>query len=280
MMQAVEGSPPASAQKGLKSTLRAQGYFMACVCKPEGDLEIAYAEDGAHRTMGTVVDVSALSSTVARLLIATDDSLDYHSGQFVNLVLPDRLSRSYSLASVSGLDTFLEFHIAYVPHGRMSGWVHEEARAGDRLEIHGPLGDCYYLPDQPEQPLFLLGTGTGLAPLYGIARDALEQGHTGPIHLFHGGLSREYLYLVEELRELDRHHGLFRYHPCTFEGDAEHDIQLGYIDDVALKEFDTLAGWRIFLCGDPQRVRRMQRKTFLAGASLDDIYSDSFVPSV
>ena len=110
-MQAVEGSPPASAQKGLKSTMRAQGYFMACVCKPEGDLDIAYAEGGAHRTMGTVVDVCALSSTGARVLIATDDSRDYPSGRFVNLVRPVGLSRVYWLALGPALRKILLTHV-------------------------------------------------------------------------------------------------------------------------------------------------------------------------
>ena len=48
----------------------------------------------------------------------------------------------------------------------------------------------------------LAGAGTGLAPLYGIARDALAQGHTGPVWLFHGGVDLRGLYLAEELKAL------------------------------------------------------------------------------
>ena len=92
-------------------------------------------------------------------------------------------------------------------------------------------------------------------------------------------MTRDALYLVEQLRETARNHVQFHYHPCTFEGDGEHDVHLGYIDDVALSEIPNLKGWRIFICGDPQRVRRMKRRAFLAGANLDDILSDSFVPS-
>ena len=35
LIQATEGDVPPEAQTGLKDTLKAQGYFMACSCKPE-----------------------------------------------------------------------------------------------------------------------------------------------------------------------------------------------------------------------------------------------------
>ena len=38
LMRAVEGAVPLAAQQGLKETLRAQNYFLACVCKPTNDL--------------------------------------------------------------------------------------------------------------------------------------------------------------------------------------------------------------------------------------------------
>jgi len=37
-----------------------------------------------------------------------------------------------------------------------------------------------------------------------------------------------------------------------------------------------LKGWRVFLCGVPEMVKGMQRSTFMAGASMHDIYADPF----
>jgi ferredoxin-NADP reductase len=63
----------------------------------------------------------------------------------------------------------------------------------------------------------LAGTGTGLAPLLGIARDALARGHRGPIVLHHGARSRAGLYADAEVRELARRHPTLEVAPCVLE---------------------------------------------------------------
>ena len=40
------------------------------------------------------------------------------------------------------------------------------------------------------------------------------------------------------------------------------------------------SGVRAFVCGAPDVVQLLKKKLFLAGASLRDILSDAFVPSV
>ena len=203
----------------------------------------------------------------------------YFPGQFVNFVRADGLVRSFSLASVPALDDHLEFHVALVDGGQMSGWLHHEAEEGTPLALMGPLGNCFYTPGKPEQPLFLLGTGTGLAPLYAILRDALHQGHTGPIHLFHGALAARDLYLSEELRAMSDASENFFYHPCVRDEVGEDCVTQGAVDAVALATVPNLKGWKVFLCGNPDLVKQVQRKTFMAGASMQDIHADAFLPA-
>lgn len=277
-MRVVEGDVPAASQIGLRDTQIAQGLFLCCVCRPKTDLEVAPDESAGARVTGRVTSVEPLNGTVLRLRIAVEDPFDYVAGQFVNFVRSEDLVRSYSIASVQGVDAELEFHIGIVPGGRMSGWIHHEAQPGDALEIMGPLGGCFYTQGRPEQPLILFGTGTGLAPLYGILRDALSKDHSGEIHLFHGSLSEAGLYLVGELRRLSAAHENFRYYPCILDGEAQ-GLLTGSVDKIALETLPNLKGWRVYLCGDPAMVNAMQRKTFLAGAGLKDIYADAFIPA-
>lgn len=279
LMQCAEGDVPAVAAKGLKAALREQGYFLACACRPQTDLTVGRAGAAVQRTQARVHGVEWLNSTVVRLRLAPDAPIAYAAGQFANLVLPDGTLRSYSLASVPAIEAELEFHIAVLPNGRMSQWAGHTAAPGDPIEVQGPHGACCYVDGDAAQPLLLVGTGTGLAPLYGIARDAIHRGHTGPIHLFHGALHREGLYLVEPLRELARDAGNFHYHPCALNGDAQSGVHVGSIDAYVLDSFADLSGWRVFLCGHPDLVKLMQRKVFLAGASMGDIHADAFLPS-
>src|SRR3954468_5330473 len=60
VMRTTSGSVPARAQAGLKDSWRAQGYFLACVCIPEGDL--ALVQPGEDLRFGaTIVNLHSLS---------------------------------------------------------------------------------------------------------------------------------------------------------------------------------------------------------------------------
>ena len=279
MLRASSGDISAAAQKGLKDAYRVQGYFLACCCYPEGDLTVVRADDATRKIAARVLRKEPLNDRVLRVLLESDTPLDYFPGQFVNFVRPGGLVRSFSLASVPALDNALEFHVALVPGGRMSGWLHTEANPGDSLELLGPLGNCFYVAGNPEQPILMVGTGTGLAPLYGILRDALHQGHNGPIHLFHGALVASDLYLSETLRDLEREHPNFTYHACVRDEAGDAWMKQGAVDTLALEAVPNLKGWKVFLCGNPELVKQVQRKVFMAGANMKDIHADAFLPA-
>ncbi|GHG79950.1 2Fe-2S iron-sulfur cluster-binding protein [Comamonas sp. JC664] len=278
LMRAVSGTLPEAAQVGLKDTLRAQGYFLACACRPpEGTaLEVTGAE--ALRVPARISALTPLSDSVLSVRLRTDIPLAYHAGQYISLVRADGLTRSYSLASLPREDT-LELHVRLQPGGAMSGWLAREARPGDRLQVQGPAGTCFYVPGRPEQPLLLAGTGTGLAPLYGIVRDALEAGHSGPIWLFHGARTPSGLYLTQALRALAERHPSLHYRPCVLEGGSR-DVAEGALDVLIRSECPKPVGWRAWLCGDGPLVLSLRKKLFLAGLSLKELHVDAFLPSV
>lgn len=259
-----------TAQAGLKDAWKAQGYFLACLCRPATSL-VAAPVGADVRATGTIVSLDRLSNSVLRVRLAASSPIDYRAGQFISVLRDDGLARSYSIASLPSDDS-LELHVRVVPSGRMSQWLASVATIGTGVQIQGPSGDCFYTAGREDQPLLLAGTGTGLAPLYGIARDALQQGHRGPVQLFHGALNATGFYLHEQLAALASTHDNFHYAQTTL----EHD---GPIDKAVLGRLPTLKGWRAFVCGDPAVVQTFKRKIFIAGAALNDIHADAFVPS-
>jgi ferredoxin-NADP reductase len=170
-------------------------------------------------------------------------------------------------------------HVRKIENGRMSGWLYDEAKVGDAMQIQGPSGDCFYVAGRPEQPILLAGTGTGLAPLYGILRDALASGHTAPIWIFHGARDPGSLYLTDELRAIAAAHPNVRYRPSALEGEPSGDIGVGPIDKLVLAELPKLAGFRAFLCGHPKTVGAVKKRVFLAGIPMREIHADPFLPS-
>lgn len=273
-MRAVEGQPPPSAQNGLKDTFKAQRYFLACMCKPDQDLGIELPDQSSLVFPSELLAKDPLSPVITRLRLTIPSGFEYHSGQFINVFGPN-LIRTYSLASVPGADDFLELHIQHVEGGHMSEWIAESLQIGDPINISSALGQCFYINGKADQAMLLVGTGSGLAPLIGIARAALHHGHTGVIHLYHGSRSHDGVYLQDNLHALAQQYGNFFYHPCL-SGETVSGYLHGRAIDRAMQDLPELKGQRIFLCGHPAMVHDGKRRIFLAGASLSDIYADPF----
>ena len=125
----------------------------------------------------------------------------------------------------------------------------------------------------------MIGTGTGLAPLYGIACDALHQKHSGDIHLYHGAAEVDELYMHEQLIDMAEKYDNFYYHGCVFDAQQSRDIISGHAPDIALAQHPQLRGWKVFLCGSPEMVQKVSKLAFLSGANMQDISSDAFTPS-
>lgn len=279
VMQVTKGSVSEKSQQGLKDSHKAKGFFLACSCEPEEDLDIQLADTQQLRIPATVSEVNKLSDDVIELKIKTTEPYEYSAGQYVTLWRDDHLGRSYSLASLPEKDEYLIFHIKLIPAGQFSGWVHNDLKAGDILYVQGPSGDSFYTSGKPEQHLLLVGTGTGLAPLYGIIHDALQQGHRGEIHLFHGALNPAGLYLTEELSILEQKHHNLKYHPCVLNAEANmaSTITEGDITQITLQTVPKPNGWKTFLCGDEALVNKLRKQIFLAGCNMNDIYADPFI---
>jgi ferredoxin-NADP reductase len=284
-MVAADGKPPENSQAGLKDVLKVQNYFLACACVPKEDIGIGRPDSNLIEIETSVVSTDLLNPEVIRLRLAKPDSYNYFPGQYLTLYKSNGVGRSYSIASLCTEENFIELHIRLIPGGQVSTWAHTELKTGDTVHITESNGDCFYMPKNQEQPLLLVGTGTGLAPLYGIAREALLQGHSGPIHLYHGsrtleGQSTPYgLYLMDELRTLERSCDQFFYHPCVSSGHVPEGMQKGRANELALREHGSLAGWGVYLCGREDMVKATKTRAYLAGASLQDIYADPFLIS-
>ena len=269
------------AQHGLKSTLIDQGYFLPCICIPTNSITVELP--GAHVspvTHAALVAIDWLNEDTARLIFEGDFPDEARPGQFFNIVrTSDGLIRSYSSAQV-GMGS-LEIHVRRLPDGKMSSWLCNEISPGMVCRIAGPYGTCYYAGGDVEQPILMVGTGTGLAPLWGIANEALAKGHRGRIRLYHGSYRSTGLYFVSELKRLAAQYSNFEYLPCVDYADEgqNNDIRIQRSNLAAADDISDLTGYRVFLCGHPEMVKSARRRSYLAGASLNEIFADPFVIS-
>ncbi|NMO55519.1 oxidoreductase [Actinoplanes sp. TBRC 11911] len=92
----------------------------------------------------------------------------HHPGQHVDLRLPGA-ERSYAIASAPE-DRYLELTVARVAGGEVSGYLVDDLREGDRLELRGPLGADFRWDATSGGPLLLIAAGPGIAPLRSMLR--------------------------------------------------------------------------------------------------------------
>lgn len=268
-------------QAGLKGPDKARGYVLACQCQPTEGLALRSLGLADSTIPAEILGKHRLSASVMALHLRPAGELAAFPGQYVTLFQADGTGRSYSIANIPEQDGFLELHIRRIPGGRMSGWIHDAAVPGDHVLLRGPAGSCFYVNEARESfPILLAGTGTGLAPLLGVVRDALRQNHAGEIHLIHGALRADDLYCCDELAGLAAAHPVFRYTPCVLEtDDGAADVTPGALDKVAIEALHEPRATRAFFCGAPEMVAVLKRKAFLAGVASRNIFSDPFLPT-
>lgn len=276
LMRSNQNNVSEAAQIGLRKSLVERNYFLSCQCIPISNMDVIQPRPADIFNRVVVYKKEWMSKDICRVLLESATQLYYHAGQFINLLRDDGLLRSYSLASVPFVDVHLEIHVKRIPNGQMSNWILDQLQEGDELEFQGAIGDCYYRSGNEQQNILLVGTGTGLAPLIGIIRDALMSGHKGEIYLYHGSRFQDNVYFRDTLQALAEQYENFHFILCVSNEPVNADFVHGRASEVALSHHNNLTGWQVFLCGLPAMVYSMREKVRLLGVKKDNIFSDPF----
>lgn len=268
----------AVAQKGLSTSKKESGLFLSCQQRLTKDFEVSKSTESNKHIEGKILSQDRVSPNVVILTIQLEAPFNYYAGQFVNIIRDNNLSRSYSLASESN-NQVIKLHVRKVPGGEMSNWLYDTDLIGETIKINGPIGECYLNQEMFNDDLLLLGIGTGLAPLMGIIQDALLRGFKNKIKLFHGGLTLESLYLIEDLKNLESKFEQFSYTPVYLKGDEHEGFVKGDMIEIIKNSFIDKLNTTVIVCGDPEMVKKIKQTAFMKGVSSKKIFSDAFITS-
>jgi ring-1,2-phenylacetyl-CoA epoxidase subunit PaaE len=118
-----------------------------------------------------------------------DGNISYKSGQFLTLILDingQKVRRAYSLCS-SPFEPNPAIGIKAIPNGLVSNHVNQHVKAGDVLEIMEPMGNFLVEPNAANtRHIVLLGGGSGITPLYSIAKTILKYEPNSSVTLLYG----------------------------------------------------------------------------------------------
>ncbi|MDO4223752.1 MAG: ferredoxin--NADP reductase [Acinetobacter sp.] len=220
-------------------------------------------------TQERILSIHAWTKTLFSFTITRPAHFKFTAGQFARIgiqVGDERIVRAYSIVS-SPFDETLEFFSIVVPDGAFTSQLQ-----------HFQVGDCIYLEKIPygfltltryQQPLphdlWLLATGTGVAPFLSMLQDFDVWQQYQHIRLVYSVRHQSELAYVERIQQLaesfgDGHQG-FQFIPIVtrdadFQGLNQRLPQLianGALEQAAQLSFNPQTS-HVMLCGNPQMV--------------------------
>ncbi len=153
-----------------------------------------------------VLDVRRETSRASRLVLQVPDWPGHRPGQHldVRLTAPDGYTaqRSYSIAS-GPEQPQVELLVEELPDGEVSPYLGGELRAGDQLEVRGPVGGWFVWDTTLGGPVQLLAGGSGVVPFLAMLEHHRAAGSDVPVRLLYSARTLEDVLARERLAEAD-----------------------------------------------------------------------------
>jgi ferredoxin-NADP reductase len=136
--------------------------------------------------VGEVAGARAETASVRSLELDVPGWPGHRAGQHVDLRLTAedgyQAQRSYSIASPPEAGR-LVLTVERLADGEVSPYLVDEVRAGDRIELRGPIGGYFVWEAADGGPLLLVGGGSGIVPLMAMLRHRAAAGSGAAVRL-------------------------------------------------------------------------------------------------
>jgi CDP-4-dehydro-6-deoxyglucose reductase len=240
---------------------------------------------------GNVIRIEQETSVTRRywIRVPSVERFDFKPGQFVTLDLPihekpGRRWRSYSIASWPDGTNVFELVIVFLEGGAGTTYLFNEVKTGTELILRGPAG-VFVLPENIEKDLFLICTGTGVAPFRSMIHYILDNNipHQEIYLIFGCRKTGDCLYGAE-LKGLEEKIPGFHYTP-TFsqEHDGDTSLRKGYVHTVyeeicqhQLRNNFLLKPADFYLCGWKNMIDEAKQRILGLGYTKKDIHSELY----
>ena len=272
-------------EKAMSAAERAAGKVLLCQARALSDATIAaqVLETPAGMTVKTLparvvkLERAAHDVMVLSLKLPENQRLAFMAGQYVDILLKDNQSRSFSIANAPHDDAVLELHVRHVPGGKFTDHVFTAMKEKDLVRLRGPLG-TFFLREASERPILLIAGGTGFAPIKGIVEHAAAAGIKRTMDFFWGVRAQRDLYRHELVQSWVTEKVLRRYVPVLSEpqsGDAWRG-RAGFVHNEVLADYTDLSGHEVYASGPPAMIEAIKHHFFERGLTADCLFYDSF----
>lgn len=233
---------------------------------------------------GIVTKISQEAPATRRywIQIPEVERFDFKPGQFVTLDLPihekkNKRWRSYSIASPPDGTNTIELVIVLLEGGAGTTYLFNEVNEGTELILRGPQG-VFVLPEIIDRDLFLICTGTGVAPFRSMVQYIREHAvpHKNIYLLFGCRLACDGLY-NEELAMLEKELPQYKYLPTYSRESEKPELRQGYVhaiyEEILAQEKPPAY---FYLCGWKNMVDEAKQRILALGYDRKDIHLELY----
>ena len=270
---------------GLSESDKAEGWILSCARTAITDVELEVEDLGdvvlpKPKTIACrISSLQKLAHDVIKVVLRLPPNTKFIfiPGQYIDVIGPSGIRRSYSIANAPRADNQLDLHIRAVENGIMSDYWFNHALVNDLLRLHGPLG-TFFLRNSAHKDLVFLATGTGISPVKAMLEalpDCPANQLPRSITVLWGARDLNELYF-----DVTTLPGSFNFVPVLSGSEADLGVcEHGYVQDVFLRPKPDLLNTLVYACGSESMIDSAELALTQAGLPSHHFFSDAFVCS-
>jgi len=270
------------AQLALSEEDRENNKILTCCCAPRTDILIDAEDLSALKD----IEIKTLPARINNILQMTDHIVEvelrlpptarfnFLEGQFIDIIGPEWVRRSYSIAN-SAEEKTIKLFIKKVEHGVLSHYWFHEAKANDLVRIEGPKGSFFFR--QPKKNIIFMATGTGIAPVKSILDKLAETPDVFSaisFSLYWGNRRVEDFFWSPSYSSLN-----LNYVPVLSKENEAWQGRVGYIQDIVIEDGLSMDNTQVYACGSLQMIESASTLLVENGLYEKQFYADAFVSS-
>ena len=157
------------------------------------------------------LEISAIEPTAQNAVCVTFQipaehraKFDFVPGQHLTLrhrINDENLRRFYSICT-SQAGSQIRIGVRQIEEGRFSGYLNNEAKVGDKIEVLAPRGHFRLAEKSAGKHIIAFAAGSGITPVYSILHKHLLRDPQSPANLVYGNQMTKSIMLCSDLNDL------------------------------------------------------------------------------
>ncbi len=218
-----------------------------------------------------------------------NEEVRYQPGQFLTFLLNingQKVRRSYSMASSPHVDVSLAVSVKRVPGGLASNYLCDRIKPGDILETLEPAGTFVpKLDGQNRRLIVLIGAGSGITPLFSMAKSMLHVEPNSRVSLIYGNRNQQSIIYKAHLDAMEQAYGKSRFqvthvlsqpsHGWTgHEGRLNQHTLTRFVEQISPAERQNAT---FYLCGPDGLMAEARSALSLVGVPAERVFKESYL---